>query len=54
MTTEKFLNTYRYSKLSPVQIRGMLRDLDDPNFGITRKEKTMRREALERLKREKN
>ena len=53
MTTEKFLNTYRFSKLSRVEIRGMLRDLDDPDMGIDRKEQAMRREALERLKREK-
>lgn len=54
MTTERFANLYRHSNLSHDQIRGLIRDLDDPDTGISRTEKQMRREALERIKREKS
>jgi hypothetical protein len=51
MTTEKYINIYQHKKLSPDQINGLLRDLDDPDTGITRQEAHMRRTALESLKR---
>jgi hypothetical protein len=49
MTTEKYINTYTHSNLSPDEIRGMMRDLDDPGLTITRDEKQMKREALEKV-----
>lgn len=46
MNVEKYINTYTHSKLKPEEIKGMLRDLDDPGLTISREEKRMKREAL--------
>jgi len=49
MTTEKYENIYTHFNHSPDEIRGMLRDLDDPGLNIKRDEKQMKREALEKV-----
>lgn len=53
MTTDKYTNTYRHSKLSHDEIRAKLRDLDFPGPDDCRTEVRMKREALQRLQREK-
>jgi len=53
MTTEKFLNIFRYQKHSLDEVRGMIRDLDDPSPGNSRDTIQQQRNALTQLLREK-
>jgi len=49
MTTEKYENIYGLCNYQADEIRGMLRDLDDPSRIANRLEKEMKREALNRV-----
>ncbi len=52
MTVAKYINIYEHSKLTPDQIRGRLRDLNEPDPALSRDEIEMKREALSTLLRQ--